>query len=293
LVADAETDLQGGHANDAAVVARAAEEALGQAGTLLDAVGRAETDLAAATERLPALVAEVRKDLTEAEAHGDGADGAAGSPDLAAAVATARAALAAAESTAEAGIDPLATSRNLEQADASLDAALAERRDAQARRERARALLDHTIGSARSQIVAVQDFITTRRGAIGPEARALVAEAQRHLDQAQALSSEDPEGALREAETAASCAERASRSAQSDTDDFHRSGFPGERQGGGLGGIGGMILGGILLETVLGGGRGGGWGGGFGGGGRRSGGGFSVGGFGGSGGGRRGGGGRF
>jgi hypothetical protein len=349
LLADAEADLQGGDANDAALGARAAEEALGQAGTLLDAVGRAEADLAAATERLPALVAEVRKDLAEAEAYAAagaspnsppppraGAETLAASqvppeppqpapggpaatpdqpdagdattqpgetdaaspapPDLAAAIATARAALAAAESSTEAGIDPLGVSRSLEQANAALDAALAERRDAQARRERARALLDHTIGSARSRIAAVQDFITTRRGAIGPEARALVAEAQRHLDEALALADDDPEGALRAAETAASCAERASRAAESDTADFQRSGFPGGgQQGGGMGGIGGMILGGILLESVLGGrgGRGGGWGGGFGGGGGRRSGGLSVGGFGGSGGGRRGGGGRF
>ena len=306
LQGEAEASVQGDDANEAVLTTRAAEEALAQARTLLDGVERVESDLAAATERLAALVTEVRKDLAEAEAH---TTQGATEPDLTAAVAAARAALAEAEgpiapttpagpqADAPTGIDPIAVSRSLEQADAALDAALGGRRDAKARRDRAAALLDHAIGSARSQIAAVQDYVTTRRGAIGPEARAALAEAQRHLDRAVTAADEDPEQALRDAETAASLAERAAQSARSDTDDYGQrppSGRMGGGLGGGLGQLGGMVLGGILLDSVLRSGRGGGFGGGFGGGGgRRSGGGFSPGSFGGSSSRRRGGGGRF
>jgi hypothetical protein len=158
--------------------------------------------------------------------------------------------------------------------------------------------------SARSTIAAAADFIDTRRGAVGPEARTRLAEAQRHLDVAVELGRDDPVAALREAHQATTMAQQALDRAQDDVSRWSGGGYgggyggPGGFGGGYGGGRGGVDLGSLVLGGILaGGGRGGGFGGGlgggglgggFGGGGRRSGGGS----FGGSGG-RRTGGGRF
>jgi hypothetical protein len=174
-------------------------------------------------------------------------------------------------------------------------------RDAQTQIRRAAAALDQAVLTARSTIAAAGDFIATRRGAVGPEARTRLAEAERHLDVAVDQGRDDPVGALREAHQAVTLAQQALDRAQDDVTRWSGGGYgggyggPGGFGGGGYGGgygggrggvdLGSLVLGGILL----GGGRGGGFGGGSGGfgGGRRSGGGS----FGGSG--RRTGGGRF
>ena len=286
-----------GTPNAAALATSAAEEAVASAGVLLDALDRHRDALSAATAGLDAVLGEIQVDLTEARAVAAASPGAA---ELAGPVAAAEqvAADVASERTAN-SLDPISALHRLTEAGAALDAALAALRDRAAREERARALLDQTLGSARSKVTSVRDYLTTRRGAVGPEARTQIAEAERHLEQATALVSSDPEQALAEAQAAASMADQAARSAQSDVDDYGQSPWGGNRSGsGGMGGLGGMVLGGILLDSVLRGPRGGGYGGGFGGfGGGGSGGGFGggglgPGGFGGSGG-RRGGGGRF
>jgi hypothetical protein len=154
-------------------------------------------------------------------------------------------------------------------------------------------VLDQTLITARSAVAAADDFITTRRGAVGTDARTRLAEAQRHLQQAQAGG--DPTVALREAQAADSMGRQALELAQADV-----SRWSGPSQGGGGGSLGvdlgSLVLGGILSGGLSGGrgGRGGGFGGGgFGGGGFGAGG-RSPGSFGGSGTrGRRGGGGRF
>jgi hypothetical protein len=272
------------------------------AGVLLDALVRQRDDLAAAAAGLDGALREIEVDLTEARATIDQGDAAsAGSTELAGPVAAAEQVVAdvTAERTANT-LDPIAALHRLTEVGSALDAALADVRDRAARQERARALLDQTLGAARSKVTSVRDYLTTRRGAVGPEARTQIAEAERHLEQATALASSDPEQALAEAQAAASLADQAGRSAQADVDDYGRSPWGGGSGGGsGMGGLGGMVLGGILLDSVLRGSRGGGYGGGFGGGGGGGGfgggfggGGLSPGGFGGSGG-RRGGGGRF
>jgi hypothetical protein len=144
-------------------------------------------------------------------------------------------------------------------------------------------------------ITAAGDFLNTRRGVIGAEARTRYAEAQRHLQAAQQLQGTDPSTALQHAQAATTLATHALRAAQSDVSTWEANQRP---RGGGGGGnnAAGAILGGILINSVL---RGGG-------GGPRSyggpsssgrGGGFGGGGFGGGGGGRGsrggGGGGRF
>jgi hypothetical protein len=221
------------------------------------------------------------------------------SPELASRVASAEHALTSVQQELAGGrFDPLAATERIEEAHEALSAALQGVRDEQARQQRARAVLDQTMLAARSEISATQDFITTRRGGVGSQARTRLAEAQRHLDQALALAQQgNAEAALQEAQYSRQLAGQAGQLARSDVGAMTDQGGP---FGGGSpgGGLGGAILGGILIDSMLGGSRGGrgggGFGGGFGGSGSRGGGTRSPGSFGGRGTrARRGGGGRF
>jgi uncharacterized membrane protein YgcG len=289
---------------------RAAEDAVAQTTTLLDAVGRLAADLEAAGGQVVAVRAETEKDLAEARALVASGNRSGLAPQIARAEAALTSADAALRPADGSPADPLTALRQLEEADIALEQALSVARDAQTQIRRAAAALDQAVLSARSTIAAAADFIDTRRGAVGPEARTRLAEAQRHLDVAVDLGRDDPVAALREAHQATTLAQQALDRAQDDVSRWSGGG-PGGGYGGGYGGPGGfgggygggrsgvdlgsLVLGGILLGGGgRGGGRGGGFGGGFGGGGfggggRRSGGGS----FGGSGGGRRTGGGRF
>ena len=293
-VAEARADVAAGRAGQAVPDLRAAEDAVAQSGTLLDAVARTAADLESAAGHIAAVRAETQADV--AEAHGLLSAG----PDrtgLGPLVARAEAALETADAAAGAGqgADPLAVLRQLEEADAALDRALAAARDAASEARRAMAALDHTLLTARSGITAAGDFISTRRGAVGPEARTRLAEAQRHLDAAVGTGQADPPAALREAQQAAQLARHALDLAQADVSRWSAGGGAGHGgpgygpvgYGGGRGGVdlGSMVLGGILFGggSRGGGGLGGGGfgGGGFGSGGSRGGGGFGGGGFGG------------
>jgi len=264
---------------------RTAEEATAQAAQLLDAVGRAGADLDRATAELPTALLRLRTDLDALGAQAPDRD-----PDhraLAQAAAAARAAVAAGEESG--GVDPLGALHRVVEADRALDAAVDARQAAAREQEQVRALLDQTLLGARAEVDAAEDFIATRRGAVGGTARTRLAEAQRHLDQATALRASDPAGALEHARTADILAERASAAARADVDQFTGGGPAGGGFGGGYGGrsAGGEALLGAVLGGILsgagGGRRQGGWGGGgFGGGG--FGGGGLGGGFGGGGG---------
>jgi hypothetical protein len=278
----------------AAVVAgRAAEAAITQAEALLDGIGRLATDLAAAGERIATARAETEQDIAEARALLAAGDAGGASGELGGLVARAEAALASATAAQNATPpDPMAALRLIDEADSALDRGLVTARDAQAAGRRAAAARDQALLTARPAVAAAEDFIAGRRGAVGTEARTRLAEAQRHLAQAQA-SGINPAAALAEAQAADALARQALDLARSDVSRWSSGG--GGAAGGGLAGeLGGLVLGGILAGGFSGGrgggygggySRGGGFGGGFGGG--------SSGGFGGSGGGRRGGGGRF
>ena len=181
--------------------------------------------------------------------------------------------------------DPLTALRQLEEADIALEQALSVARDAQTQIRRAAAALDQAVLTARSTIAAAADFIDTRRGAVGPEARTRLAEAQRHLDVAVDQGRDDPVGALREAHQATTLAQQALDRAQDDVGQWSGGGGGGYGGPGGFGGgatagrgrggvdLGSLVLGGILPGGGRGGGFGGGLGGGFGGGGSAAGGG--------------------
>jgi hypothetical protein len=209
-----------------------------------------------------------------------------GSTPQAAQLAQARDAAAAAVATAQrsGSQDPLGSFTQLTKADADLDRLLAAVEQERQAAERLTRALDEAMFTARSRVRSVSDFIDTRRGIVGPEARTRLAEAVRHIGAADAKRSTDPAEAIAHANAASMLAAQAQSLATADVQNAQRS-YMGPYGGGGGGGNMGAILGGILIGNVLSGGFGGGFGGG----------GFSTGSFGGSGGGGGmfGGGGRF
>lgn len=274
-LAAAGAELDAGRAAAAVVSGRAAEDALTQAETLLDGVARREVELTEAAVALPAARAETEQDLAEARALVP-ADEA-----LAPVVARAEAALAAAAEFAAS--DPIAALRLVDESGSALDEGIADARAAQDHTRRAAAALEQTLLTAGSSVAAAADFVGTRRGAVGAQARTRLAQARRHLQLASAGG--DPTAALHEARRADALGQEALRLAQSDVSGWSAPGAGG----GGLGvDLGSLILGGIVSGATRGGFGGGGLGGGARGGGR------SPGSFGGSSSrGRRGGGGRF
>ncbi|GAA3795179.1 TPM domain-containing protein [Cellulomonas soli] len=258
--------------------ARAAGEALGQVTTLLDAVDHAGQDLAAAGVRLAAAIESISADLADVDRL------AAGSPEVGPLTQDARTAIEQARSARDGGGDPLAALRRITDAEAALDAALASRRQAEELGRRAQSQLAEALGRLDSALRATTDYVDTRRGAIGPEARTRLAEGARLRQAAIDQRTTDPAAALDAARRAEQLVVEAQRLAQADVAraDQDRDGWDGRggRGGGGpFNGVGGMVLGGILIDSILRGGGGGGFGGGHHGGG--SGGGFGGGGNGG------------
>lgn len=239
-------------------LARAAEDAVAQAVRLLDAVDHAGADLAAAGAKLDAGLASIGADVADA------ARLAAGDPAVTAAAQAAQQAISEATAARQGG-DQLAAITHLTEAEAALDAALGPARQEADRLERTRTQLATTLGQLTSQVRATSDFIDTRRGAVGPEARTRLAEAARLAQEAERTSATDPAAALAVAQRAASLAQSAQQLAEADVQRWQAG------RGGGSGGLGGlesMVLGGILMgqsNRRRGGAPGGGFGGGFGG----------------------------
>ncbi|MGW6098488.1 TPM domain-containing protein [Streptomyces sp. NPDC055157] len=287
--------VDGGNNAAAAVYVRAAEGAVGQATTLVDAVDRRARELAEAAAALPAALTETETDLADAGGLLEGTSEGVSTADLRGRIARAQSVLGDVNTEIQAGrYDPIDALRRVEEADAALDEALTGAREREQGDRRARSLLDQAMLTTRSAIAAAADYITTNRGAVGSQARTRLAEAQRRLERARELAgTDDPQGALAEAHQAGSLAGQARSLAEEDVRAYGNRNGPGGVQGGG-GGVGGAVLGGIILGGLLGGGGGGrGYGGGFGGG-FGGGGGGGPGSFGGGGTrGRRGGGGRF
>ncbi|WP_277242619.1 TPM domain-containing protein [Mycolicibacterium obuense] len=256
----------------------AAEAALGQARTLLDAVDSAATDINRAVAGLPAAVADAQNGITAA-----GTQLAQGNIAVATQLGAARdaAVAAVAHAQSDGASDPLGTFTQLTQADAELDrllADVAEERETIARLTRT---YDQALFTAQSRVRAVSDYIDTRRGVIGPEARTRLSEAVRQLQAAQDKRAGNLNEAIAHANGAAMLAAQAQQLANNDVLAAQQH-FNGPYGGGGSGGQMGAVIGGIILGNVLSGAmRGGFGGGGFGGG------------FGGGGGGMSGGGGRF
>ena len=284
--ATAQRHLSEGNTSAAVVAVRATEEGVHQTKVLLEAIDRRATELGTAEREMEGAVADTAQDLAQAQAMVT----AGSNPELAGPVAGANEALESVKREITSGkIDPVALLQRIENAHTQLDTAVGGVRDQAAQIRRARESLQHTIMAAQSRISGTADYIRARRGGVGSEARTRLAEAERNLDYALRIRTDDPVTALSHAQQALALAEQSGQIAQSDVDGFggRMGGFGGGGMFGGRGdGMGGALLGGILIGSILnGGGHGGGFFGGDGGGGGFSGGGdagmFGGGGFGG------------
>ena len=262
---------------------RAVESALGQARALLDAVDSAESDIKRAAGMLPSAIADIQNGIAQADAQLHR-----GNVGKAAELNAARTAASKAVDTAQASgsSDPLGAFTQLTKADAELDRLLAEVAQERAAAERLARTFDQALFTAQSRVRAVSDYIDTRRGSIGPEARTRLAEAVRQLEGAEASRSTDLNQAIAYANGASMLAAQAQSLANADLQAAQRA-YTG-RYGSGNSNMGAMI-GGIIVGDILGGALRGGMGGGMGGGWSST----SFGGSSGSGGGFMGGGGRF
>jgi hypothetical protein len=237
----------------------AAESSLGQARSLLDAVESAATNIRHAVATLPSLIADIQAGIEHADAalHSAKQTPAPHLRDLAGARGAAANALDAARTSGS--VDPLSTFTGLNKADADLNRLLATVAEEQETAERLNRTLEQAFFTAQSRVHAVSEYIDTRRGSIGPEARTRLAEASRQLEAAQDKRSTDVSEAITHANRAAALAAQA----QSLADDDVRSAqlaYSG-RYGGGN--HMGAMMGGIIIGDMLGGG-GGGFGGGWG-----------------------------
>ena len=248
--------------NDTQTAARAArlgQDALAQGTAFLDSIDRLAKELDEAKAKVDEMLVEADRDLAQARAAAaDSAD-----PALATRLAQADTLLSGARSALAGPRPDVATAyQGARDAHATADDILAALRTAAEQVARDAARLDASIKAAQTTLTRATDFIATRRGAVGTEARTRLAEAERHLTQAVGAGATDPVGGTREADEATRLANAAYQAAQDDYgryDDPWHGGRPGG--GGGLGGgVGGNIAGAIIGGMLSGGGRGGGLG---------------------------------
>jgi predicted nucleic acid-binding Zn-ribbon protein len=240
----------------------AAESSLGQARALLDAVDSAASDIRHAVATLPSLIADIQSGIERADVQLQSAQKtkAPHIRDLAGARAAAAKALDAARTSGSA--DPFGAFTEVTKADADLNRLLATVAEEQETAERLNRTLEQALFTAQSRVHAVSEYIDTRRGSIGPEARTRLAEASRQLQAAQDNRASDVSEAIAYANNAGTLAAQAQSLANADVQSAQRA-YAG-RYGGGDNT--GAMMGGIIIGDMLGGAMRGGFGGGFGGG---------------------------
>lgn len=234
---------------------RAAESALGQARALLDSVDNAATDIQHAIDRLPSTMTDIQADIKRADEVLQKAHPA--TPTHTGDLIAARDAAARAVDVARAGAstDPLGAFAQLAKADADLNGLLVTLAQEQAAAEQINRSLEQALFTAESRVRAVSDYIDTRRGSIGPEARTRLAEGQRHLQAARDKRAANPTEAISHANAASTLAAQAQAWANADVQSAQRTFTRGS------GSDMGAMLGGIIIGNVLGGGMRGGSGG--------------------------------
>ena len=237
----AEELIAGGDASGAAIQVRTAQASVGQADQLFAAIDSLGAELGTASESLGAVVADTTQDIAAAEALPKDAA-------LIPAITAASSALASAKASAG---DPAAALAQLQAANASLEQVFTGVRDQQARIAQARSRLTATIATARAQVTAAMEYISTRRGGVGESARTRASEADRHLALASSLVDSDPIQALSEAERANELATSALSLARGDVEGYEaRRTF--DRRGDAYWESDGADLGGLLTGWVLG-----------------------------------------
>ena len=247
-LAEAQRDVGAGRGGEAAIGIRAAEDAVDQARLIEKAVDDLATNLAEGERQASALVSELETDLATAASLPD--------PDgrIAATTLATRRNVDEARTLLVSPSRPLAALEALRSANDQIDAVIAGVRDAQARDERARQQLAQAMLQAQAQISAADDYITSRRGAVGATARTRLAEARASLAGAQQLQATDAAAALGQAGRAAQLAAEATSAAQRDVGAFDGGGFGGGSGSNSVSGMLGAMLGGVVLNSLLGGG---------------------------------------
>ncbi len=232
---------------------RATESALGQARALLDAVDNAAGDIRHAVDTLPSVLTDIKAGIQRAteQLQRENTKSAHSSELVAARDAATRAVDAAGGGSA----DPLGTFAQVAKADADLNRLLATLAKEQADAERLNRSLEQALFTAQARVRGVAEYIDTRRGGIGPDARTRLAEAERHLEAAQDKKSTNPTEAIAHANAASTLAANAQSLANADVVSAQRA---YTRRGGN---DSGAMLGGIIIGDLLSGGMRGGFGG--------------------------------
>jgi hypothetical protein len=136
-----------------------------------------------------------------------------------------------------------------------LNRLLATVAEEQATAERVNRTFEQALFTAQSRIHAVSDYIDTRRGSIGPDARTKLEEAKRHLQAAHGKKSTNIAEAIAHANVASTLAAQAQSEANADVQAAQRA---YSRRGGD---DTGAMIGGIIIGDLLSGGMRGGFGG--------------------------------
>ncbi|GAA2174386.1 TPM domain-containing protein [Agrococcus versicolor] len=247
----------------AAVAVHAAEAALAQAQSLLAGVERAGDDLAASEQQLRALVDDTVNDVAVARSLPRGRT------DLAPIIQLAEQAVADARRTP---VDVAEVLPRLQRANDTLEQATGQSRDESQRQGRATSSLQGWLASARQNIDAAEQYLSTRRIAVGSQPRRLLALAQEDLAQALRMQQSDVVAATDAARRASERAEEALRAADDDIsgygggsrNPYYRGGGGRGRRdrdgfdagdaiggiGGGMGNVGGAVMGGVLGSVL-------------------------------------------
>ncbi|GIF46490.1 hypothetical protein DFJ67_8345 [Asanoa ferruginea] len=203
---------------------RTAQQALGQAEALLDALDLFAADLATAEDAAAELLADLHAEV----AAGKAVLAMAGRPPgnargdkvgLAADVHRAdEAATELATTLAVARPDPVAGLRRLEEVSGPLGESLGAVRDPSSRVAHAREQLDQAMFSARATIDAAAAFVLNRRGAVAARARTRLFAARCELGQAAVATEAEPVEALAAARAAQSLGSQALAAARADVE---------------------------------------------------------------------------
>jgi TPM domain len=241
----------------------AAESALGQARALLDAVDTAADDIRHAIAALPSTMADTQANINRAneELKQTPKSRSPRVKELTAARDAAGTALEWSRSARGGGsTDPLGAFAKLTRADANLTQRLTALAEEQATAERLNRSYEQALFTAESRVRAVSEYIDTRRGSIGPEARTRLAEAGRQLQAAHDKQATNLLEATAYANGASAWAANAQSLANADVQSAQRA---YSRRRGGSGNDTGALIGGIIISDLLGGGARGGLGGGW------------------------------
>lgn len=231
---------------------RAAESALGQAGALLDAIDNAGRDIYHAVAALPSVIEDIQANVKRAEEQLQQTRNTAAG-HTAELNATRESAIAAiAQSRGGSPADPLGAFSRLTKADADLSGVLAAVAQEEANAERLSRSLEQALFTAQARVRGVSDYIDTRRGSVGAEARTRLAEANRHLQAAQDKRSAQPTEAIAHANAASTLAASAQALANTDVQQAQRA--YASRGGGDAGAmIGGLIINDLIRGSIRGG----------------------------------------